>query len=215
MAMRPDAPRTSPAHCHMQNNEHPPDVTQLLSALGQGDSRAAADLLPIVYEELRRLARARMANEQVGQTLQPTALVHEAYMRLVARAEEQRWDSRGHFFAAAAESMRRILVERARHRARLRHGGGRRRVELHEDAMVSTDDDGAELLALNDAIDKLERHDPRKHRVVMLRYFGGLSIEETAAAMDLSPATIKNEWTIARAWLHRALNDSPAEDAAT
>lgn len=180
------------------------DVTQLLHALGQGDQRAAEELLPLVYEELRKLARARMANEPADHTLQATALVHEAYLRLVNNAEDKKWDGRGHFFGAAAQAMRRILVERARHHGRIKRGGDRKRVALGEDA-ASVSSDGTDLLALDEVLDKLEKHDTRKFQVVMLRYFGGLSIEETAAAMDLSPATIKNEWTIARAWLHREM----------
>lgn len=180
------------------------DVTQLLQALGQGDQRAAEELLPLVYEELRKLARAKMAQEPADHTLQATALVHEAYLRLVHNAEDKKWDGRGHFFGAAAQAMRRILVERARHHGRLKRGGDRKRVALGEDA-ASTEADGTDLLALDEVLDRLEKHDPRKFQVVMLRYFGGLSIEETAAALDLSPATIKNEWTIARAWLHREM----------
>lgn len=183
------------------------DVTQLLQALGEGDPRAAEELLPLVYEELRKLARARMANEPADHTLQATALVHEAYLRLVKNAEDQRWDGRGHFFGAAAQAMRRILVERARHHGRLKRGGDRKRVALSEDA-ASASADGTDLLALDEVLNKLEKHDPRKFQVVMLRYFGGLSIEETAAALDLSPATIKNDWTIARAWLHREMSAS-------
>lgn len=180
------------------------DVTQLLHALGQGDQKAAEELLPLVYEELRKLARAKMSHEPVDHTLQATALVHEAYLRLVNNAHEQRWDGRGHFFGAAAQAMRRILVERARHHGRLKRGGDRQRVALGEDA-ASVEADGTDLLALDEVLNKLEQHDHRKFQVVMLRYFGGLSIEETAAALDLSPATIKNEWAIARAWLHREM----------
>lgn len=178
----------------------------LLHALGEGDNAASEKLLPLVYEELRRLAQARMSKEAPGQTLQPTALVHEAYMRLVGTPEKPaKWDGRGHFFGAAALAMRRILVERARHRDRLKHGGGRERVELRDEA-AAINPDATNLIALDEAMTKLEKADKRKHEVVMLRYFAGLSIEETAAAMDLSPATIKNEWMFARAWLHRELN---------
>jgi RNA polymerase sigma factor (TIGR02999 family) len=183
----------------------PHEVTQLLEALNGGNVKAAADLLPLVYEELRKLARARMSNEPDGHTLQATALVHEAYLRVIGQGDEQRWDNRGHFFGAAALAMRRILVERARHNARIKRGGDRQRVTLSDNAAVF-DQDATDLLALNDALTKLEEYDKRKSEVVMLRYFAGLSIEETAAAMDLSPATIKNEWTFARAWLHRELN---------
>jgi len=183
----------------------PHEVTQLLEALNGGDVKAAADLLPLVYEELRKLARARMSNEPDGHTLQATALVHEAYLRVIGQGDERQWDNRGHFFGAAALAMRRILVERARHHARIKRGGDRQRVTLSENAAVF-DQDATDLLALNEALSKLEAYDKRKSEVVMLRYFAGLSIEETAAAMDLSAATIKNEWTFARAWLHRELN---------
>lgn len=183
------------------------DVTLLLNAIGKGDEGAAAKLLPLVYEELRKLAHARMASEAAGQTLEPTALVHEAYMRLVdAQGKSPKWDGRGHFFGAAALAMRRILVERARHRKRLKHGGGRQRVDLHSSAAATDGGDGTDLIALDEAMEKLEKLDKRKYEVVMLRYFAGLSIEETAAALSLSPATIKNEWSFARAWLHREMS---------
>ncbi|MBK7406172.1 MAG: sigma-70 family RNA polymerase sigma factor [Phycisphaerales bacterium] len=189
----------------------PQEVTLLLNAARAGDPQASAELLPLVYEELRKLARARLGAEAPGQTLQPTALVHEAYIRLVGDADLQ-WNSRGHFFGAAALAMRRILVERARHRKRMKHGGGRRRVELRDDAMLS-EPPPEDLLALDEALDKLASLDERKCRVVMLRYFAGLSIEETAAALEVSPATVKSDWAFSRAWLHRALADQPAPDA--
>lgn len=179
------------------------EVTELLSALGAGDQRAAADLLPLVYEELRKLAQARMVKEP-AQTLQPTALVHEAYLRLVGDADRAKWNGRGHFFGAAAQAMRRIMVERARGQARLKRGGDRRRVALDDNA-VATESGGDDLVALDGALDRLQAHDARKAQVVMLRYFAGLTVEETAAALDLSPAMIKKEWTVARAWLHRDL----------
>ncbi|MDX2148838.1 MAG: sigma-70 family RNA polymerase sigma factor [Planctomycetota bacterium] len=182
----------------------PREVTLLLDRLGQGDQKAASELLPIVYEELRKLARSRMEKEPSGQTLQPTALVHEAFLRLVGNEDQRKWDNRGHFFAAAARSMRRILVERARHRGRIKHGGGRARVDLGDAAAV-VNPEGTDLVALDEVLDALEKQDPRKAEVVMLRYFGGLSIEETANAMGLSPATVKNEWMFARAWLHREM----------
>ena len=178
-------------------------VTQLLSALAAGDQHAAADLLPLVYTELRKLAQARMAREP-AQTLQPTALVHEAYLRLVGDADRAQWNGRGHFFGAAARAMRRIMVERARGNARLKRGGDRQRIML-EDQAVATESGGDDLVALDQALDRLEAHDARKAQVVMLRYFAGLTVEETAAALDLSPAMIKKEWTVARAWLHREL----------
>src|ERR1051325_5505167 len=187
------------------------DVTQLLSALGAGDQRAAADLLPLVYEELRKLAQARIAREP-AQTLQPTALVHEAYLRLVGDADRARWNGRGHFFGAAARAMRRIMVERARGQARLKRGGDRKRVELQDNA-VATESGGDDLVALDAALERLELEDGRKAQVVILRYFAGLTGEETAAALDLSPAMIKKEWTVARAWLHRELNRTLNETA--
>jgi RNA polymerase sigma factor (TIGR02999 family) len=197
------------------NDARKQEVTQILSALGAGDPKAAAELLPLVYEELRKLAGARMAKESENQTLQPTALVHEAYIRLIGSEGQDAakgWDHRGHFFAAAAQAMRRILVERARHRDRIKHGGGRRRVALSEDAVATESaGDGVDLVALDDAIQKLQDYDSRKAEVVVLRYFGGLSIEETAAALGVSPATVKNEWTFARAWLKRELGRGAGE----
>ncbi|HRJ49497.1 MAG: sigma-70 family RNA polymerase sigma factor [Phycisphaeraceae bacterium] len=180
------------------------DVTQLIAAACDGDPRAAEHLLPLVYEEMRRLAAARLAKEPgagKAYTLQPTALVHEAYMRLVGGGDV-RWDGRGHFFAAAALAMRRILVERARRRGRVRHGGGRQRVALPVESLAEEPQDD-ELLLLDDALKKLEELDARKYQVVMLRYFAGLSIEDTAAALDISSATVKNDWNFARAWLRR------------
>lgn len=188
----------------------PHEVTQLLAAVNDGDSHAAAQLLPLVYDELRKLAKSRMANEPSGMTLQPTALVHEAYLRLLGDTNIG-WDNRGHFFAAAALAMRRILVDRARGRNRIKRGGGRAKVELNE-AMLSAESQSDDLLTLDEALTKLERFDKRKAEVVMLRYFAGLSIEDTAAALGVSPATVKNEWTFARAWLHREIA-SDSDDA--
>jgi RNA polymerase sigma factor (TIGR02999 family) len=187
------------------------EVTLALEAVRRGDPRAAENLLKAVYDELRELAHARMTREPgrgAGMTLEATALVHEAYLRVVSNEKEpQRWENRGHFFGAAALAMRRILVERARHRKRYKHGGGRERVDLdnHVDPVQADETDGTDLIALDEALEKLEKLDPRKAKVVSLRYFGGLSVEETAAAMDLSPATVKNDWAFARAWLHREL----------
>ncbi len=178
-------------------------ITQILQSAGREDPRAADQLLPLVYEELRRLAQKQMANERPGQTIQATALVHEAYLRLVG-APKLRWESRAHFFAAAALAMRRILVDRARRRQAVKHGGDRRRVgiELVEVACEDSAFGGAEqLVALDEALDELERVDARKARVVMLRYFAGLTIQDTAEALNLSPTTVKDEWQFARAWL--------------
>lgn len=178
-------------------------ITQLLGEIREGRPQASDELLPIVYEELRKLARARMARERPGQTLQATALVHEAYLRLVGDADPH-WANRAHFFAAAAESMRRILVERARRKARVRHGGGQARVTLDESADVR-DDDPAELLAIDEALQRLAQIDRQMAEVVVQKYFGGLEIEEIAATMNLSPRSVNRLWTGARAWLQREL----------
>jgi RNA polymerase sigma factor (TIGR02999 family) len=191
------------------------EVTLAIEAARRGDAGAADQLLEKVYDQLRELARSRMAREPgggAGMTLDATALVHEAYLRVVGPGDTdrppQQWDGRGHFFAAAALAMRRILVERARHRRRHKHGGGRARAELAEDiaAAPQPEADGTDLIALDDALRKLEALDPRKAQVVSLRYFAALTVEETAAALDLSPATVKNDWAFARAWLHRELS---------
>jgi RNA polymerase sigma factor (TIGR02999 family) len=182
------------------------DVTRILSAIEQGDPHAAWQLLPLVYEELRKLAAQKLAHEAPGQTLQATALVHEAYLRLVDHDQAQHWNSRGHFFAAAAEAMRRILVDNARRKRRPKHGGGRQRVELDE-ALASAEP-RIDLLALNDALTELAVQEPVKAELVKLRYFAGLSIEEAAAVLSISPATAKRYWAVARAWLFAALSDS-------
>lgn len=181
-----------------------PDVTRLLDAAAAGDPKAAADLLPLVYDELRKLAAARMAPEAPGHTLQPTALVHEAYLRLVGKDAAQPWNSRGHFFAAAAEAMRRILVEKARRKQAEIHGGGRQRVELPEE-IATPDAWSDELLALDAALTRLERHDEQAARLVKLRYFAGLSMSEAAAVLELPLRTAERNWTYVRTWLHREL----------
>src|SRR5947209_10374845 len=181
------------------------DVTRSRSAIDAGDRHAAADLLPLVYDELRKLAAQRMSGEREGLTLQGTALVHEAYLRLVGTGQpQQRWNSRGHFFAAAAEAMRRILVESARRRQALRRGGDRQRVELDaiQAAEPATSDD---VLALNDALEKLATINSGKAELVKLRYFAGLTMEEAAEVMGISPATAHRHWNYARAWLHREI----------
>ncbi|CAG0981421.1 hypothetical protein PHYC_01787 [Phycisphaerales bacterium] len=184
----------------------------LIEAASAGDSKASAELLPLVYEHLRRLARSRLAGEAPGHTLQPTALVHEAYLKLVGDGDV-RWSSRGHFFAAAALAMRRILVDRARQRRRVKHGGGRRREALHDDA-VAADSDSTDLVALDEALKDLEAHDRRRYDVVMLRYFAGLSIEESAHALGLAPSTVKADWAVARVRLFRAVSgDQPGDPA--
>ncbi|MCA9256260.1 MAG: sigma-70 family RNA polymerase sigma factor, partial [Phycisphaerales bacterium] len=182
-----------------ERTEH---VTRILQAVRDGDSRASAELLPLVYNELRELAQHRMANEPAGLTLQATALVHEAYLRLLGKEnDEPQWDSKGHFFAAAAEAMRRILVERARKYGRLKHGGGRKRVAFEDVATLSDrDTDSDALLALDEALQRLESINPRQARVVKLRHFAGLTIEETADTLSISPATVKLDWSLAKVW---------------
>jgi RNA polymerase sigma factor (TIGR02999 family) len=179
------------------------DVTRILSAIDQGDSHAAGQLLPLVYTELRRLAAQKIAQEKPGQTLEATALVHEAYLRLVGADRVQQWNSRGHFFAAAAEAMRRILIDNARRKRRPKHGGNHQRVEL--DAALSIATPGEDLLALDEALTRLAQQEPDKAALVKLRYFGGLSLEEAASCLDISPATAKRYWVVARAWLYDAL----------
>jgi RNA polymerase sigma factor (TIGR02999 family) len=182
------------------------DVTQLLDAAAAGDRKAAADLLPLVYDELRKLAAARMAGESPDQTLQPTALVHEAYLRLIGPADELRWENRGHFFAAAAEAMRRILVDAARRKRAEKHGGHHRRVAL-PDVPASPAVVDEQLLALDAALSRLAAEDPVAARVVELRHFAGLSIEDAAATLGLSRATAYRHWTYARAWLRDAIEE--------
>jgi RNA polymerase sigma factor (TIGR02999 family) len=179
---------------------------------GDGDPTAAERLLPLVYEELRRLAAARLAQEKPGQTLQATALVHEAYMRLVgpADAEPQRWRTRGHFFAAAAEAMRRILIEKARRKGRLKHGGEGKRVNLDAVATLSESPPSLDVLAIDDALSKLAGSEPAKAELVKLRFFCGLTMPESAAALDISLATAERYWTFARSWFYAELADSPA-----
>jgi RNA polymerase sigma factor (TIGR02999 family) len=176
------------------------DVTRILSAIEQGDPAAAEQLLPLVYDELRKLAAQRLAQEMPGQTLQATALVHEAYLRLVDVDGAQRWNSRGHFFAAAAEAMRRILVEQARRRQSLKAGGGRHRIEL---SVVDPQIDAPQLdiVALSDALDKLAAKDPRKAQLVKLRFFAGLSHREAAVALGISISTADDDWAYAKSWL--------------
>ena len=177
------------------------NVTSILSAIEQGDPKAAEQLLPLVYEELRKLAAQRLADEKPGQTLQATALVHEAYMRLVG---DQRFDNRGHFFAAAAEAMRRILVENARRKGREKRGGGRRREYPDLDALHA-DGPAEELLALHEALEQFAGIDPLKARLVELRFFGGLTLNQAAECLDISPSTAERGWRYARAWLHTAM----------
>jgi RNA polymerase sigma factor (TIGR02999 family) len=181
------------------------EVTRILSAVEQGDPQAAEQLLPLVYNELRKLATQRLAQEKPGQTLQATALVHDAYLRLVGGDDAQQWNNRGHFFAAAAEAMRRILVENARRKQRVRHGGQLQRVDLDSQLQFSTDADD-NLLALDEALERLAAEEPQAAEAVKLRYFAGLTIEETALALNISVRTVNRHWAYARAWLYQQLN---------
>lgn len=184
----------------------PTDITQILNRIDGGDPTAANELLPLVYDELRKLAANRMARESSGQTLQPTALVHEAFLRLIGNDSVGNWDSRGHFFAAAAEAMRRILIDNARRRNSEKRGGHRSRQELNDDAVLDVDDSDI-LLALDEALTRLAEVEPQLAQLVKLRYFTGLSVEETAKILNVSPRTTKRDWAYARAWLRRAMDD--------
>jgi RNA polymerase sigma factor (TIGR02999 family) len=179
------------------------DVTRIFSQIESGDPSAAEQLLPLVYDELRKLAAAKLAHEKPGQTLQPTALVHEAYLRLVG-GQEQHWNSRGHFFGAAAEAMRRILVNRARDKGRLKRGGESKRLDL-ERIELAVDAPSEDLVAIDEAIDRLTLENPQCASLVKLRFFGGLSIDDAAAALGISVSTAKRHWAYARAWLFDAL----------
>lgn len=191
------------------------DVTRILEAIGGGDAEAIERLLPLVYDELRRLAAARLAQEAPGQTLQPTALVNEAYLRLVG-AGDSRWETRGHFFSAAAEAMRRILIDRARSKRRQKRGGGAVRLELKELDLAAPPPD-EELLALDEALSRLEREDPAKAELVKLRFFAGLTVEQAAQALGISRATADRHWAFARAWLYHEIagSDSAPEQSGT
>ncbi len=180
-------------------------VTQILSAIQNGDPQAAGQLLPLIYDELRKLAAHRLAREAPGQTLQATALVHEAYLRLVKADQDVQWNSKGHFFGAAAEAMRRILVERARGKQSIKGGGGHQRQELPEIAVEAPVAD-IDLLALDEALKKLEEQDPRKAQLVKLRFFAGLTNSEAAEALGISQSTADNDWAYARCWLRLAID---------
>ncbi len=184
------------------------EITVILNDIEQGDAQAAERLLPLVYGELRKLAAAKMARETAGQTLQPTALVHEAWLRLGGEAQPD-WKNRAHFFASAAEAMRRILIERARRNLTQRHGGGYQRVEFNDALQaIATPGSDDELLAVNDALDRLASIDERKAELVKLRYFVGLTIEQAATALGIAVPTAKRDWTYARAWLFKAIKQS-------
>jgi RNA polymerase sigma factor (TIGR02999 family) len=188
------------------------EVMRTLSAIEQGDPQAASELMPLLYEELRQLAAQKLAQETPGQTLQPTALVHEAFLRLVGEAEGRPWDSRGHFFAAAAEAMRRILVENARRKGRRKRGGGLVRHDLDAAEQVAVPEVREDLLALDEALTRLASVDPQAARLVELRYFAGLSIPDAARALGVSPRTADRLWAFARAWLLREVGgDEPGD----
>ena len=185
------------------------EFTHLLNAVEAGNPQAAAQLLPLVYDELRRLAAQKLVHEKPGQTLDATALVHEAYLRLTAGDPEQPWNGRGHFFAAAAEAMRRILVEKARRKQRLRHGGAAQRHPLQEnEPAIAAPVDAIDLLALNEALDRLEAASPRRAQLVKLRYFAGFTLPEAAAMLGISQSTAEADWTYAKAWLKREIDKS-------
>jgi RNA polymerase sigma factor (TIGR02999 family) len=188
------------------------NVTRILSAAEQGDPRAAEELLPLVYDELRRLAARRMAHEASGQTLQPTALVHEAYVRLLGTGPAHGWNSRGHFFAAAAEAMRRIIIDRARHANSQKQGGGRDRLTLDE-VEIAAPEPAVDVLALNDALERFQQIDPAKAALVKLRYFAGMTVAQAADAIGISTTTADRHWSYARAWLHAELTKDDADPA--
>jgi RNA polymerase sigma factor (TIGR02999 family) len=187
------------------------EVTRILSDIEQGDAHAAEQLLPLVYDELRRLAAGKLAQEKPGQTLEATALVHEAYLRLVGTENAQHWNSRGHFFAAAAEAMRRILVENARRKESLKRGGGRVRRTLDEEDLVAIEAPD-ELLALDEVLEQLAASDPQAAEVVKLRYFAGLTVPQTAKILGISPRTVDSLWAFARAWLLRKIEGEPPSE---
>jgi len=181
------------------------DVTQVLQAIGRGEGRAADELLPLVYDELRRLAAARMAQEAAGQTLQPTALVHEAWLRMV-KDGERTWQNRAHFFGAAAEAMRRILIESARRKSRLKRGGDQARLDIdHLELAATTPDD--KVLLIDDALERLQAEDPEKARIVVLKFFGGLTNQEVAENLGVAERTVERQWAFAKAWLFRSIHE--------
>jgi RNA polymerase sigma factor (TIGR02999 family) len=185
------------------------DVTRILSRVEAGDPKAAEQLLPLIYDELRKVAAAKLAHEKPGQTLQATALVHEAYVRLVGGAREQAWDNRGHFFSAAAEAMRRILVDQARRKASERLGGGRIRLELDQDAVAIASDraEADRILAIHEALTALQLESPRQAQLVKLRFFAGMTLDEAAGALGIAVPTAKRDWASARVWLYRRLSE--------
>jgi RNA polymerase sigma-70 factor, ECF subfamily len=189
------------------------DVTVLLSALTRGDDGAASRLIPVVYQELRKLAGAYMRREREDHTLQATALVHEAYLKLVEQRSVD-WQSRAHFFGVAAQLMRRILIDHARGHGRQKRGGEQKKVSLDE-ALIFSEKQKDELLAVDDSLNQLAKLDPRQARIVEMRFFGGLSVEETAEVLGVSPKTVKRDWSVAKAWLYADLKERYGIDAAT
>jgi RNA polymerase sigma factor (TIGR02999 family) len=185
-----------------------PNITQILNSIGLGDPRASEELLPLVYEELRKLAHVRLSHEQAGQTLQATGLVHEAYLRLVGpeHADEIDWDGRGHFFGAAAEAMRRILIDRARAKATQKRGGDRKQIRL-DWTLVALDDCVTEFIALDEALIRLEKTDARKAELVKLRFFAGLTLQQASQSLGISLSTAERDWAFARAWLYNELRE--------
>jgi RNA polymerase sigma factor (TIGR02999 family) len=183
------------------------DVTQVLQAIGRGEGKASGELLPLVYEELRRLAAARMAHEAAGQTLQATALVHEAWLRLVGDGERT-WQNRAHFFGAASEAMRRILIERARRKARLKHGGGQERVDIENLDIAETTPE-EKVLLINEAIQRLEAEHPERARVVVMKFFGGMTNKQVAEALGIGERTVDRHWMCAKSWLFRKIKSQP------
>jgi RNA polymerase sigma factor (TIGR02999 family) len=184
-------------------------ITRLLESAGKGDPRAADELLPLVYQQLRAVAQQRIAQERPDHTLQATALVHEAYMRLVGN-NELSWDGRGHFYVAAAEAMRRILIEHARSRGRLKRGGDRRREPINVLDLAAAED-SEQIVALDEAVRRLESQDPRAAQIVHLRFYGGLGVEQTAETLGISPRTVKREWAVARAWLYNCMQQADGD----
>ncbi len=182
------------------------EITQVLQAIGRGEKRASEDLLPLVYDELRKLAAVRMAGEQAGQTLQATALVHEAWLRLVADGERT-WQNRAHFFGAAAEAMRRILIENARRKSRLKHGGGQERVNLEDLELAETSPD-EKVLLIDEALQELQARDPERAHIVVLKFFGGLTNQEVAESLGIGERTVERQWAYAKAWLFRKIRMS-------
>ncbi len=181
------------------------DITLMLQAVARGERQASSDLLPLVYEELRRLASARMAREANGHTLQPTALVHEAWLRLVGDGDRN-WENRAHFFGAAAEAMRRILIENARRKSRLKRGGGQARVDIEEIELADTTPDDKVLL-IDDALERLQREDPDKAKIVTLKFFGGLTNQEVAQSLNVTERTVERQWAFAKAWMFRCIQN--------